>query len=241
MKHLPYLFCFFFLAAGCGKEPQPNIQLQDFVDTTSVKVLGQRLIDLPYGLNLLEPKEKEAKELFIGVHGGRSEGYEWIYPLKTVDTINKEIYFYRWPDNGCFQESAEQLINSIESILEQRSGLTKVIVIGHSYGGILVSHVLKNWINKTPIEAHLVASPLLGNSMLSNLCGYSPIKKIKTNSTLFEWRTQQHLDGEFRDLPKNPQNIEISESVVTILPDTYKGNRLGHNWSISWVAEKITF
>jgi hypothetical protein len=77
--------------------------------------------------------------------------------------------------------------------------------------------------------------------MLINLCGYSPIKKIKTNSTLFEWRTQQHLDGEFRHLPKNPQNIEISESVVTILPDTYKGNRLGHNWSISWVAEKITF
>ena len=36
---------------------------------------------------------EEARELFVGVHGGRSEGYEWIYPLKTIDTKKKEMYF----------------------------------------------------------------------------------------------------------------------------------------------------
>ena len=239
MKQISYLFFIFFLAASCNKPSQPDIQLQDFTDSISVQKLGQRLIDLPFGLNVLESELLEAEEIFIGVHGGRSEGYEWIYPLKTIDTKKKEMYFYRWPDNGCFQESAEALINSIESILEERSALTKVTLIGHSYGGILVSHVLKNWSNPTTIEAHIIASPLLGNNMLINLCSYSPITKINANSTLFEWRTQHQLDSAYKDLLVNPQNIEIIGSSVTVLPDTYKGNRLGHNWSISWVADEI--
>jgi len=74
--------------------------------------------------------------------------------------------------------------------------------------------------------------------MLNNLCNYSPITKINTNSTLFEWRTQHQLDSAYKDSPVNPQNIEIFGSSVTVLPDTYKGNRLGHNWSISWVADE---
>ena len=239
MKHLSYLFCFFFFAAGCSKAPQPHIQLQDFVDTTSVKILGQRLIDLPYGLNLLEPGEEEAKELFIGVHGGRSEGYEWIYPIKIIDTKKKEMYFYRWPDNGCFQDSAEKLITSIEGILEQRSELTKVTVIGHSYGGILLTHLLNNWKNPVTFDAHIIASPLQGNISLNTLCGYKPTINIGPMVNLYEWRTQQHLDSAFKDLPENPQNIFIEGSIVTELPNTYNGRRLGHNWSISWVAEKI--
>ncbi|MDA1342204.1 MAG: alpha/beta hydrolase, partial [Proteobacteria bacterium] len=56
---------------------------------------------------------------------------------------------------------------------------------------------------------------------------------------LYEWRTQQHLDSAFKDLPENPQNIVIEGSMVTVLPDTYNGHRLGHNWSISWVADNI--
>jgi len=238
MKKFSYLFFVFFLATSCSKEPQSNVQLQDLVDNISVQKLGQRLIDLPFGLNKLEPTLEEAEEIFIGIHGGSSEGYEWVYPLKTINTKKKEMYFYRWPDNGCFQDSAEQLITLIDSILKLRPALTKVTLIGHSYGGILVSHALKNWSNKTPIEAHIVASPLLGTTMLNNLCNYSPITKINANSTLFEWRTQHQLDSAYKDSPVNPQNIEIFGSSVTVLPDTYKGNRLGHNWSISWVADE---
>ena len=238
MKKFSYLFFTFFLATSCTKEPNSNVQLNDFADNISVQKLGQRLINLPFGLNKLEPESVEAEEIFIGVHGGRSEGYEWIYPLKVINTKKKEMYFYRWPDSSCFQDSAKQLMISIDSILKLRPALTKVTLIGHSYGGILVSHVLKNWSNKTPLEAHLVASPLLGTTMLNNLCNYSPITKVNVGSTLFEWRTQHQLDSAYKDSPVNPQNIEILGSSVTILPDTYKGNRLGHNWSISWVADE---
>jgi alpha-beta hydrolase superfamily lysophospholipase len=149
------------------------------------------------------------------------------------------MYFYRWPDQGCFEAPAEKLIKDISNILLENPSLNKVILIGHSYGGILVSDVLKKWANKIPVEAHIIASPLAGSDLLINSCNYSPIKKIKANSALFEWRTQHQLDSAFKDTLPNPQDISIIGSSITILPDTYKGNRLGHNWSISWVADEV--
>jgi hypothetical protein len=240
MKNIFYLFFLTLFIASCNKTPQPPIQLKDlFNSDISVKKLGQRLIDLPHGLNPLEPSLEEAQEIFIAVHGGRSEGYEWIYPIKTIDTKQKHMFFYRWPDNGCFQESAKKLENEIKDILNQDKSITKISLIGHSYGGILVSYVLKHWKIATPLEAHVVASPLLGTSMLNSICGYEPINKISNNTALFEWRTQHQLDNAYKNLLEDPQQINIQGSQVTILPDTYKGNRLGHNWSISWVADEV--
>ena len=62
---------------------------------------------------------------------------------------------------------------------------------------------------------------------------------IAENVTFFEWRTQKKLDGMFNNLESNPQIIDLKGSKVTLLPDTYKGRRLGHNWSISFVADEL--
>ena len=237
MKHILYTLAFTIFLAGCSNPPQPPIQLEDFSDEISVKTSGERLIDLPYGMNALE-SEEDAQEVFIAVHGGNSEGYEWIYPIKTINTQQKHMHFFRWPDNGCFQSSAEELTNEINNLLSQNNSYKKVTLMGHSYGGILVAHVLKHWNTATPLEVHVVASPLLGMPILINICDYEPIEMLPNNSSLFEWRTQHHLDSAFKDLLEDPQQINIKGSIVTILPDTYKGNRLGHNWSISWVADE---
>jgi len=239
MKQTSLILIFSFFAASCSDSSISHIQLKDFVDDVPVQKLGQRLIDLPYGLNALESGLSESEEVLVAVHGSRSQGYEWVYPLKSIDSLKKEMYFYRWPDQGCFEEPAEKLIKDISNILLENPSLNKVILIGHSYGGILVSDVLKKWANKIPVEAHIIASPLAGSDLLINSCNYSPIKKIKTNSALFEWRTQHQLDSAFKDTLPNPQDISIIGSSITILPDTYKGNRLGHNWSISWVADEV--
>ena len=239
MKQTTLILIFSFFAASCSDSSTSHIQLKDFIDDVSVQKLGQGLIDLPYGLNALESGLSESEEVLIAVHGSRSQGYEWVYPLKTIDSLKKEMYFYRWPDQRCFEEPAEKLIKDISNILLENPSLNKVILIGHSYGGILVSDVLKKWANKIPVEAHIIASPLAGSDLLINSCNYSPIKKIKANSALFEWRTQHQLDSAFKDTLPNPQDISIIGSSITILPDTYKGNRLGHNWSISWVADEV--
>ena len=238
MKHIFYTPVLTFFLIACGNASQPPIQLNDLNAEISVKTLGERLIDLPYGLNDLEPSADESQEIFIAVHGGSSEGYEWIHPIRKIDTKQKHMYFYRWPDNGCFQSSAEKLVNEIYNLLNQNNSFKKVILMGHSYGGILVTDVLKHWNALTPLEVHVVASPLLGTTMLKSICGYEPIKIIPKNSLLFEWRTQHQLDSAFKDLSVDPQQINIKGSLVTVLPDTYKGNRLGHNWSISWVADE---
>ena len=236
MKQIFYILAATFFLTGCNNAPQPPIQLNDLSDEISVKTLGKRLIHLPFGLNAMELSEDEAQEVFIAVHGGSSEGYEWIYPIKTIDTKQKQMHFYRWPDNGCFQSSAEELASEINNLLSQNSSYKKVTLMGHSYGGILVANVLKHWNADTPIEVHVVASPLLGMPMLTKICGYEPITMLPKNSSLFEWRTQHQLDSAFKDLLEDPQQINIKGSLVTVLPDTYKGNRLGHNWSISWVC-----
>ena len=238
MKHIFYTPVLTFFLIACGNTSQPPIQLNDLSAEISVKTLGQRLIDLPYGLNDLEPSADESQEIFIAVHGGSSEGYEWIHPIRKIDTKQKHMYFYRWPDNGCFQDSAKELVNEIYTLLNQDNSFKKVILMGHSYGGILVTDVLKHWNALTPLEVHVVASPLLGTTMLKSICGYEPIKIIPNNTLLFEWRTQHQLDSAFKDLSVDPQQINIKGSLVTVLPDTYKGNRLGHNWSISWVADE---
>ena len=239
MKQIFYILAATFFLTGCNNAPQPPIQLNDLSDEISVKTLGKRLIDLPFGLNALELSEDEAQEVFIAVHGGSSEGYEWIYPIKTIDTKQKQMHFYRWPDNGCFQSSAEELASEINNLLSQNSSYKKVTLMGHSYGGILVANVLKHWNADAPIEVHVVASPLLGMPMLTKICGYEPITMLPKNSSFFEWRTQHQLDSAFKDLLEDPQQINIKGSLVTVLPDTYKGNRLGHNWSISWVADEF--
>ena len=239
MKQIFYILAATFFLTGCNNAPQPPIQLNDLSDEISVKTSGKRLIDLPFGLNALELSEDEAQEVFIAVHGGSSEGYEWIYPIKTIDTKQKHMHFYRWPDNGCFQSSAEELASEINNLLSQNSSYKKVTLMGHSYGGILVANILKHWNAATPIEVHVVASPLLGMPMLTKICGYEPITILPKNSSLFEWRTQHQLDSAFKDLLEDPQQINIKGSLVTVLPDTYKGNRLGHNWSISWVADEF--
>ena len=133
----------------------------------------------------------------------------------------------------------DRLIEELENLLNQNIQIKKVNLIGHSYGGILVTHLLNNWKNTVTLDAHIIASPLQGNTSLNTLCGYKPEVNLKPMANLFEWRTQQDLDSAFKDLPKNPQNIEISGSFVTVLPDTYRGHRLGHNWSISWVADQL--
>ena len=238
MKYCLLFFVVIFLLEGCSDDSLTHIKINDFKNDISVKNLGMRLIDLPYGLNSMEPRLDEAQEIFVAVHGGNSEGYEWIYPLKKINTKSRHMYFYRWPDNNCFQNPAQSLKNEITEIINKDVSIKKIILMGHSYGGILVTHFLKNWNLTTPLEIHVVASPLLGTPMLNSMCGYEPISLIPKNSVLYEWRTQHKLDNVFKDLSEDPQKIELQESYVTTLPETYKSNRLGHNWSISWVADE---
>jgi pimeloyl-ACP methyl ester carboxylesterase len=125
-------------------------------------------------------------------------------------------------------------------MLQVNPGLKKIVVVGHSYGAILTSMFSSDWNNEVPVTLHLVAGPLAGMPALNKLCSYEPPSEINKNVDFYEWRTIKELDGAFKDLDFDPQVINLPGSNVRRLPENYKGRKLGHNWSISWVADEIS-
>ncbi len=225
------------LSAGCRAEnAYPWLDELDAGD--GAKASGARLMALDYGLHPLDRSVAGATTILIGVHGFRSEGYEWVYPLKTLDADDVATYFFRWDYSGCSGPAADALWQALEGLLATSAGVQQVRVIGHSYGGVLVSQLVARD-SPVPIEIHTVAAPLAGMGGAMQRCGYTPPQTIGKEVQFFQWRTLQHLDSAFKDLDKDPQVLDLPEATITRLPETYRGNRLGHNWSISWVADEL--
>lgn len=193
---------------------------------------GQKLMDLDFGLHDLEINQT-GKEILIGIHGRDSRGFEWIYPLQTLDNEATKAYFFRWDTTKCPQKTIPILVKELLAIKD----IEKITILGHSYGGIL-SSLLLNEIEDIETEIHVIAAPL-ASSDLEKYCGYThPISK-NDNISYYQWRTIKKLDNSFNSLDYDPQLIEFKESKIVRLPNQYRGKRLGHLWSISWVADNI--
>ena len=138
-----------------------DILLKDF-NLEDVLNNGRDLMDLGYGVNYLEDKSINQNKLFIGVHGSNSEGYEWIYPLITIDSDATLISFFRYNDSFCPNSAYLKLNNEIDNILSTNQNIKEVILMGHSYGAMVVSMFSDQWINDVPLSIHTVAGPLTG-------------------------------------------------------------------------------
>jgi hypothetical protein len=193
---------------------------------------GKRLMDLDFGLKDLE-SDTSSDEIIIAVHGRDSRGFEWIYPLQTIDSDKTKTYFFRWDTTKCPQVSAQLLLKEINKFED----LKKITILGHSAGGVL-SSLLLNHLGGTRADIHAIAAPLASIDLL-RFCKYlHPDKKSKSVS-YYQWRTIKELDYAFNSLDYDPQLIDFKDSSVVRLPRQYRGKRLGHLWSISWVADNI--
>jgi|TARA_B100001540_G_scaffold312226_1_gene332970 hypothetical protein len=238
MKHNSLsLIIVLVLLFSCSESKEAT--LENFNLDKDVFVSGASLMNFSFGLHDLEEIRQYQDTLLIGVHGSNSRGYEWIYPLQTLNENKNLVSFFRWDDDGCPDPSIDTLLKLIKDKTKNNPNLNKVILLGHSYGGLLVTALSQTWDMDIPLQIHSIAGPLKGMNFLSSICDYKPPVTLGTNTSLHQWRTIQELDGAFRDLKYDPQVVEIKNSLVTRLPQTYKGNKLGHNWSISWVADEI--
>ena len=193
---------------------------------------GQKLMDLDFGLHDLEANQA-GKQILISIHGRDSRGFEWIYPLQTIDNEVTKTYFFRWDTTKCPQKTIPILMKEISAMKD----IEKIIILGHSYGGIL-SSLLLNEIEAIETEIHVIAAPL-GSSDLKKYCGYKHPTSKNNNVSYYQWRTVKKLDYAFNSFDYDPQLIDFKESSVVRLPSQYRGKRLGHLWSISWVADNI--
>ena len=195
---------------------------------------------LAHGMHRLHAKTKANDTAIIAVHGYGSRGYEWVYPLHQFAKANARVFFYRWDWQVCPDIGAQTLSSHLNKILGEEPNLDRIRIFGHSYGGVIAALAGANYRGSVPLELNLIAAPLAGMSRLATNCDFKGFTLAQPNppTTWFEWRTQHRLDGAFKSLENDPQNVSISGSKVVRLPETYRNHRLGHNWSISWVSEQ---
>lgn len=230
------------VAACTPAAAPPRADTYPWLDTLQTgdgaKASGKRLMALSKGLSRVDRVGEST--LLIGVHGFRSEGYEWVQPLQTLDDDANQVYFFRWDWARCPSAAAADLDAAISNVLDAHPGITRVVLVGHSLGGLVVAETTYGWKHKQKLEAHVIASPLAGIGA-DTRCPSTALtaRTLASNATFTQWRTRQDLDGAFKDMKTNPQFIDLKDSKATQLPATYRGNRLGHNWSISWVADTL--
>ena len=210
----------------------PSLNLYELDPNKEYLKSGQKLMDLDFGLHDLEANQI-GKEILISIHGRDSRGFEWIYPLQTIDNEVTKTYFFRWDTTKCPQKTIPILMKEISAMKD----IEKITILGHSYGGIL-SSLLLNEIEAIETEIHVIAAPL-GSSDLKKYCGYEHPTSKNNNVSYYQWRTIKKLDYAFNSFDYDPQLIDFKESIVVRLPREYRGKRLGHLWSISWVADNI--
>jgi hypothetical protein len=208
--------------------------------------LGSQLIEFPLGIHMLDPKDLHSTSAIIGIHGSNSEGYEWIYPLWKLNSPSSAVYFYRWNDKDCANTSTNLLADSLKEVIKSHPELTAIKLLAHSYGGLhllhslsLIEEIVKNLERDIKIEIHFIASLLSPPKLLAMRCGLKDVSTSFIHLKIFNWKTIQEIDGAFRSYKNDPQELSLPNAVQTRLPETYKGRKLGHNWSISWVAEQL--
>ena len=219
----------------------------DRFDQSNAFALGEDLVAMPFGMQLLEANNAKANELIIGIHGGNSEGYEWIYPLWQLNQEFNQVFFYRWNDKRCANANNAELVNQIDSLLDNYPGVKKIKILSHSYGGThllysldLIDQRIANKNQDLKIEIHFIASLLSPPLLLRLGCQFKTDFKDEYSMDIYNWKTIQEIDGAFRNYRKDPQEVSISSTSQTRLPEVYNGRKLGHNWSISWVADQIS-
>ncbi len=242
------LFIIIVLVSSCST----NLSNKDnFIFTSDlpadefVKESGKVLINQQYGFTeIIADSAKINDTLIIAVHGYDSRGYEWITSIISLAEKYNNTYFYRYNWEQCPKNVGKSLANSIDSLLIVRPNYNTIKIFGHSYGGLVVTFAGASLNNQIKTEIHTIAAPLAGYPRILNKCDlkFNDDNKIvypnwDSNITHWQWRTQKNQDGAFRDLDFDPQDINFDNGKVIVLPETMNGQRLGHNWSITWVID----
>ena len=108
---------FFIFVIGCSETKV--VSLDYFIEENDVFESGESLMNLSFGLHLLEESNLNQNTLLVSVHGSASRGYEWIYPLQTLNNEKNLVSFFRWNDNACPGPSIISLLEFINLSFEQ--------------------------------------------------------------------------------------------------------------------------
>jgi len=204
---------------------------------------GQVLVDQPYGFtHIVDPAAIDRSQIHITVHGYDTRGYEWVVPVTNLAAEYAFTFFWRYDWEECPNKSGRDLAEAVQRLIEYYPSAEKIVIMGHSLGGNVVTYSAFYLQLTIPVEIHTIAAPLAGVSRLLDNCGLDsnrdgipdyPVWKRAVTHT--QWRTVHSQDNAFNKYDLDPQKIDLSDSKVIQLPSTMDGHRLGHNWSATWV------
>ncbi|NOZ74091.1 MAG: hypothetical protein GXO90_01760, partial [FCB group bacterium] len=153
------------------------------------------------------------------------------------------VFFYRYDWSQCPDVIVTELQAQITELLTHfQPDPEQILLFGHSYGALIAAELNPRLDPELPIQVHAIAGPLAGMKGFQERCPWDSTwidltRKTHTGERLIQWRTVQSEDGAFRNAKVNPMVVDIPGSTVIVLPKTMDGHRLGHNWSVKWVAE----
>lgn len=223
---------------GCAPT-QSTAPTLDSLQTQDSKSAGKALRRAPLGLNRLDDATVSHDLALVAVHGFDSRGSEWVQPLTTLAQHDAQLYFYNWNDKQCPETGAEQLARALDALLQEQPQLERLVLVGHSYGGVITGTVAQSHSLARPAQANIVASPIGQHPQLEKLCGFTGLadQSPQGDTSWRQFRTVHEQDGAFKDLEVDPQDVTLPELEVVQLPGEWEGGRLGHNRSVQWVAE----
>lgn len=229
------------LLGACHRVPETPPTLSELRAISDEERAGHRLMEAPAGLVRLDEPAQPHDTAVIAVHGYRSEGAEWVAPLQAMAAWDVELYFYRWSWDQCPDPASAELDRALDGLVAAEPNLKSLMVIGHSYGGLITALMGQTQRVDRPLQLQLIAAPLSGVDQLETLCagqglGAGPAAE---GVTWHQWRTVHAADGAFKDMPTDPQLHPLPGLEVTQLPAEWEGGRLGHNRSIQWVVGQL--
>lgn len=244
------LILYIILVVGCqstDSSTNNTININKLSLYNDVKKAGRELVSLSNGLNKVDRNEQHNDStLIVAVHGYESEGYEWVHFLSEFSKQYPNIYFYRYDWDNCPDELGIEFANTLDSLISIKSEISQISIFGHSYGGLVITYAAAELQTDKKISINTIASPLAGYPRIMDECRleYSEQNQLvysawNSNISHHQWRTQKEQDGAFRKMDYDPQELDIYNSTVTVLPDSMDGHRLGHNWAVTWVTNYL--
>ena len=229
---------FVLISASCQTPVGPAPTLSELRLGKELKESAKRLMNIPLGVHRLTPGSLESPRAILAVHGYASRGIEWVGSLHQFAESGAHVYWLRWDWNQCPESAMDYLRNALVQIQKQQPKLQAIELFGHSYGGVISTMLAQRAALGIALDVHAIAAPLAGTGKLSALCPDTKINGtgLAQTTTLTQWRTQHKIDGAFKDEEIDPQIVTIPTARFIDLPNTFNDRRLGHNWSVSYVA-----
>ena len=134
---------FFLLGLLNAKNDSNEIFLTDII--SDKKKYDEHIINRSTGFHEITGfKQSDSSNGIILVHGFYpsgwiSKGFEWAEPIKNLSQAGLPMWLYRYDWNQCPSITSEQIKLDIASQIGRNNHLESLIIIGHSFGGLIVT------------------------------------------------------------------------------------------------------